>query len=82
MGDANVKTYIINAAYNHEHGFGSRVDTFKRAHAQQADITMKDVARWYEANAEKRRETLGSTASWRTGQRRSIRSILCFLRTR
>ena len=57
MGDANVKDDIINAAYNHEHGFGSRVDTFKRAHAQQADITMKDVARWYEANVEnKKRE--------------------------
>ena len=59
MGDATVKDDIINATYNHEHGFGSRVDTFKRAHAQQADITMKDVARWYEANIENKKRDAG-----------------------
>ena len=63
MGDANVKNDIINAAYNHEHGFGSRVDTFKRAHAQRHEINMKDVARWYEANVENKKRFTGYN-SW------------------
>ena len=57
------KDEIIRQIYHHDSGYGSRVNTFKRAHAVNAAITMKDVASWYDRNVENKKMETGFN-SW------------------
>ena len=59
MEDDNWKDNIISNTYHDENGFGSRVDTYKKAHALEPEIGMKDVAAWYEANVENKKKLPG-----------------------
>ena len=54
------KDETISNVYNHQdHGFGSRLDTFKRAHAINPEITMKDVADWFDRKVENKKREPG-----------------------
>ena len=57
------KDEVISQVYHHDSGYGSRVNTFKRAHAVNAAITMKDVASWYDRNVENKKMETGFN-SW------------------
>ena len=57
------KDEVISQVYHDESGYGSRVHTFKRAHAINAAITMKDVAAWYDRNVENKKMETGFN-SW------------------
>ena len=50
---------IIDEAYHHHEGFGSRLQTYKAAHARDPSITMKMVARWMEDNVERKKQLSG-----------------------
>ena len=49
------KDEVIKQVYHDESGYGSRVHTFRRAHARNPNITMRDVAKWYDRNVENKK---------------------------
>lgn len=51
--------HIIDEAYHHHEGFGSRLQTYKAAHAKDSSITMKMVAQWMEENVERKKQLPG-----------------------
>ena len=50
---------IIDEAYHNNAGFGSRMHTYKVAHAKDSNINMKMVAQWMDANVEHKKQLPG-----------------------
>ena len=50
---------IIDEAYHDNAGFGSRLHTYKVAHAKDNSINMKMVARWMDTNVERKKQLHG-----------------------
>ena len=53
------KDEIIAQTYHDTAGFGSVLDTYRKAHARDASITVKDVAQWKERYVERKKQLRG-----------------------